>query len=54
MHALRWHGPRIPEDVSVTLIRISVEDIGAAAVRPLLGRVAGEKGFPWRSIGQSS
>ncbi len=61
MHALRRRGLRIPEDVSVvgcddieltrftdpplTSIRISFEDIGAAAVRLLLGRVAGEDGI---------
>ena len=62
MHALRQRGLRIPEDVSVvgcddieltrftdpplTSIRISFEDIGAAAVRLLLGRVAGEDAIP--------
>lgn len=61
MHALRRRGLRIPEDVSIvgcddieltrftdpplTSIRISFEDIGAAAVHLLLGRVAGEDGI---------
>ncbi len=62
MHALRQRGLHIPKDVSVigcddieltrftdpplTSIRISFEDIGAAAVRLLLGRVAGKDGIP--------
>ena len=62
MHALRQRGLRIPEDVSIvgcddielarftdpplTSVRISFEDIGAAAVRVLLGRVGGEAEVP--------
>ena len=60
--ALRQCGLRIPADVSIvgcddielarftdpplTSVRISFEDIGAAAVRPLLSRIGGEADIP--------